>query len=186
MASNDPRLAQAKQVHDYLYPMAKRDEFRPPVTQIDDGLFMGTKPQPNFPKVDAVLNVSDTEYVEPEVSPPSDNSKTDAHFWMPIYDRAPFPGIEWLDLATSIIEHCAQIGWSVLVHCDAGISRSALVMIAYIMKRDNLTSDEALNYVLKKRSIAPNIYFLVGLMDWEQFLQDKGTTNEPQQGTGTM
>lgn len=170
MATNDPRLAQAKALHDYLHPLAKADAFRPPVSEIEPGLFLGGRPQPNFPQVNAVLNVSDTEYQEPEVTPLGDNRQGDAHFWMPIYDRAPFPGVKWLELAVEIVNHCVENRWSILVHCDAGMSRSAMVMIAYIMKRDGLSVDDALDYVLKKRSVSPNEYFLVGLMDWEAFL----------------
>ena len=170
MASNDLRLVQAKALRDYLHPMAKADEFRAPVTEIEPGLYLGGKPQFNFPKTDAVLNVSDKEYQEPEVSVFTDNMKGDAHFWMPLFDRAPFPGVKWLELAVEIVGHSHENGWSILVHCDAGMSRSAMVVIAYLMKRDNLTVDDALDTVLKKRSVAPNEYFLVGLMDWQDFL----------------
>jgi protein-tyrosine phosphatase len=170
MASNDPRLAQAQALHSYLHPIAKADSFRPPVSEIEPGLYLGSKPLPSFPKTDAVLNVSDKEYFEPEVTPAPDNTKSSAHFWMPLYDRAPFPGVKWLELAVEVIGHSHENGWSILVHCDAGISRSAMVVTAYLMKRDNLTVDEALDKVLQKRSVAPNEYFLVGLMDWQDFL----------------
>jgi protein-tyrosine phosphatase len=178
MSSNDPRLAWAKQLHSYLHPLATKNAFRTPVTQIEPGLFLGGKPQPNFPKVDAVLNVSDTEYQEPEVTSFTDNAHGDFHCWMPIYDRAPFPGIQWLDLATSIVDNCRQADFTTFVHCDAGMSRSAMVMIAYIMKRDKLSVDDAIDYVLKKRAISPNEYFLVGLMDWEDFLKSQPTQEQ--------
>jgi protein-tyrosine phosphatase len=170
MAVNDSRIAWAKQLRDYLHPIAKRDAFRPPVSLIEDGLFLSSKPQLDFPKVDAVLNVSDKEYAEPEVTPPSDNTRSSGYFWLPLFDRAPFPGVKWLELAVEIVGHCRENNWTILVHCDAGMSRSAMVVVAYLMKRDSLTVDQALDKVLKKRSIAPNEYFLVGLMDWEDFL----------------
>lgn len=176
--ADDPRLAQAKAVHAYLYPQAKADIFRPPVTEIEPGLYLGGRPTPQFPKVDGVLNVSDKHWNEPEVGVLTDNTTADAMFWMPIHDREPFPGITWLDIATDIIQKCIDAGWSVLVHCDAGMSRSAMVMVAYFMKRDGLSADDALDKVLEKRSIAPNPYFLVGLEDWENYLKTGQDTSK--------
>lgn len=170
MATNDPRVERAKPLRDYLHNLATRG-FYVPVSEIEPGLFIGGRPTPQFPKVDAVLSLSDKMGPEPEVSGVVDNEHPYAIFNMPIFDKGPFPSMQWLDIAVGVVEKCVENGWSILVHCDAGMSRSATVVVAYIMKRDGLSADDALNYVLRKRAIAPNQYFLVGLMDWEQYLQ---------------
>lgn len=49
---------------------------------------------------------------------------------------------------------------AVLVHCFAGVSRSATMTIAYLMKEHKLTFYESMSFVRKKRSIIfPNIGF---------------------------
>lgn len=56
----------------------------------------------------------------------------------------------------------------VLVHCKMGISRSASVVIAYAMKAFNMSLDEALNLVKKKRTcIKPNQAFCNQLKTYE-------------------
>lgn len=52
-------------------------------------------------------------------------------------------------------------GSKVLVHCKMGISRSASVVIAYVMKANNWNLKKALRFVKDKRqSIRPNENFL--------------------------
>ena len=52
-------------------------------------------------------------------------------------------------------------GSRVLVHCKMGISRSASVVIAYAMKAYNMSLEEAIQLVKKKRScIQPNQAFV--------------------------
>ena len=49
---------------------------------------------------------------------------------------------------------------NVLVHCFAGVSRSASIIIAYLMKEKNNTYKEAFSFVKAKRSIIdPNFGF---------------------------
>lgn len=49
----------------------------------------------------------------------------------------------------------------VLVHCGAGISRSATVVVAYVMRYKQMSFTEALQYVKdRKPDIAPNRGFL--------------------------
>ncbi|CAB4419244.1 unnamed protein product [Rhizophagus irregularis] len=49
---------------------------------------------------------------------------------------------------------------NILVHCQAGISRSPTVMIAYIMKTRKMSYDDAFNHVQSKRPvICPNLGF---------------------------
>jgi dual specificity MAP kinase phosphatase len=59
----------------------------------------------------------------------------------------------------------------VLVHCQAGISRSPTIVIAYLMKIKNLTHDSAYHLVKSKRGIIePNIFFVSQLFDFEKTL----------------
>ena len=58
----------------------------------------------------------------------------------------------------------------VLVHCHAGVSRSATIVISYLMKRFiNFSLQDALQYVKSKRSIIrPNSGFLKQLQEYEK------------------
>jgi len=61
----------------------------------------------------------------------------------------------------------------VLVHCQAGISRSATICIAYLMFDKNITADEAFDFLKAKRSVvSPNLSFMRQLMEFEVQLQD--------------
>ncbi|GMH97043.1 hypothetical protein TrST_g5968 [Triparma strigata] len=70
---------------------------------------------------------------------------------------------------TTWISGCIQAGGSVLVHCEHGVSRSATVIIAYIMKERSMTAIDALQHVRNLRPcVCPNENFLEALCDWER------------------
>lgn len=48
----------------------------------------------------------------------------------------------------------------VLVHCVVGISRSATIVIAYLMICKHMNAAEALRYVFRQRRVFPNPGFL--------------------------
>ncbi|KAG7466844.1 hypothetical protein MATL_G00146590 [Megalops atlanticus] len=55
----------------------------------------------------------------------------------------------------------------VLVHCNAGVSRSASIVVGYLMSREGLAFDEAFDSVKKERpAVCPNPGFLVQLKNF--------------------
>lgn len=60
----------------------------------------------------------------------------------------------------------------VLCHCAAGISRSATVVIAWMMKTYGMSKDKALQFVKSRRPIInPNSGFMKTLDVWEKYLK---------------
>eukprot|EP01084_Bolivina_argentea_P308854 534154_1 len=69
----------------------------------------------------------------------------------------------------------------VCVHCQAGISRSATIVIAFLMTKNDMTLDTAMQFVKSKRSkIQPNGGFMERLQKYDKILQEKrvALTNE--------
>ena len=60
--------------------------------------------------------------------------------------------------ALEFIDMALKAGGSVLVHCSQGVSRSATLVIAYLMWRTGLSYDEVFAKVKESRGVAnPNI-----------------------------
>lgn len=58
------------------------------------------------------------------------------------------------------IEEAVNSKQNILIHCIAGISRSATVTAAFLMRCNNWTSDQALEYIRERRKVAnPNPSF---------------------------
>ena len=71
----------------------------------------------------------------------------------------------------SFIEKARREGGKVLVHCDAGMSRSASVVLAYCMRFGKMTLIQATKLVRKRRTmISPNPAFMALLCDLERSL----------------
>jgi atypical dual specificity phosphatase len=70
--------------------------------------------------------------------------------------------------AADLIHSTLKSGGRVVVHCRAGVSRSASIVIAYLIKYYQMSLLEAYNYVKSKRySIRPNEGFFEQLIDFE-------------------
>ena len=67
----------------------------------------------------------------------------------------------------------AAEGGKVLVHCRAGVSRSATVCIAYLMHKQGISLDAAFDQVLVKRPVIdPNLNFIQQLQRFETELKE--------------
>lgn len=53
----------------------------------------------------------------------------------------------------------------ILVHCHVGVSRSATIVLAYLMLKHNMILVEAVKHVKQGRMIIPNRGFLRQLID---------------------
>ncbi|KAF1372073.1 hypothetical protein PFLUV_G00260550 [Perca fluviatilis] len=121
-----------------------------------------------------VLNASNT-CPKPDFIPES-------HFLrVPVNDSFCEKILPWLDRSVEFIEKAKASNARVLVHCLAGISRSATIAIAYIMKRMDMSLDEAYRFVKEKRpTISPNFNFLGQLLDFEKKIKSPlGTDAKP-------
>lgn len=110
--------------------------------------------------VTALLNVSRT-------SP----NLTDGQFVyksIPVDDSGSADISSWFAEAIQFIDDVAASEGKVLVHCHAGISRSATICLAYLMRSKHLRLEEAYEYVKRRRSIiSPNFNFMGQLLKYE-------------------
>lgn len=66
----------------------------------------------------------------------------------------------------------------VLVHCQAGVSRSPTIVIAYLMRQFGISMNDAYNKVLQMRPIiAPNIAYYSQLMDFDAKLKSSTSSS---------
>jgi protein-tyrosine phosphatase len=133
---------------------------------IEEGLYMGGSVTQPPPGTDAVLNLC--EKADPYTCP--------IHLWQPIPDTAPAPNLDWLRRMVEFVQNERQAGRTVYVHCKAGVSRSGMVVIAYVMQKYHWTRDQALAYARSKRpGTRPNPAFMERLLEWERLGQEQAT-----------
>lgn len=74
-----------------------------------------------------------------------------------------------LDESFEFINTSKKENGNILVHCQAGVSRSASIVIAYLMARENITYNNSLEHVRKDRPIiCPNKGFVRQLLEFEK------------------
>eukprot|EP00002_Diphylleia_rotans_P011408 TRINITY_DN2255_c0_g1_i3.p1 TRINITY_DN2255_c0_g1~~TRINITY_DN2255_c0_g1_i3.p1 ORF type:complete len:488 (+),score=65.42 TRINITY_DN2255_c0_g1_i3:100-1563(+) len=82
--------------------------------------------------------------------------------------------LQYFDETYSFIENARVSHRKVLVHCYAGVSRSASVVIAYMMKRFSLGFEEAFQRVRQSRAcVNPNPGFVQQLRMYESIIAQK-------------
>ena len=135
----------------------------PNYSKIEEGLWLGGYVPAPPPGSQAILNLCEVE----------DPYHVESQRWEPIRDAEPAPSIDWLREQVGFIETECAAGRVVYVHCRNGVSRSALVVTAYLMKRDNWSRDQTLDFIRVRRpEVRPNPAFMRLLLDWEKVLRE--------------
>ena len=80
----------------------------------------------------------------------------------------------YFDEVADKIHECRQLNGSCIVHCMAGASRSTTLVLAYLMKYEEMSLKSSYNSVRKRRDCArPNLGFWQQLIQFEQNTRGK-------------
>ena len=75
----------------------------------------------------------------------------------------------YFEECADFIENALEGGGRVVVHCEAGVSRSGTVTVAYLMRKNKWRRDEALAFTRKQRpNFSPNEGFMDQLLEYEK------------------
>ena len=125
-------------------------------SRIEDHLYLGGAVAAPPRGARAVLNLCEKE----------DPYRCEFHFWEPIADSEPAPSLDWLRRIADFLDEKQRAGVTTYVHCRNGVSRSGLVVVAYEMRKNRWTREEALAFVRWKRPITrPNPAFMQLLLE---------------------
>lgn len=102
---------------------------------------------------------------------------------IPIFDNKGEDILSHMETAYNFIEHAKHHG-NILVHCHKGISRSASFVIGYLMRKNEMTFEEALTHVRSVRPmIQPNDSFLEQLRRYESILNEQRESEQLKQNS---
>ncbi|XP_054857457.1 dual specificity protein phosphatase 14 [Eublepharis macularius] len=106
---------------------------------------------------------------------------------VPVADMPSAPISLYFDSVADKIQSVARKHGVTLVHCAAGVSRSATLCIVYLMKYQNVSLYEAYNWVKSRRPVIhPNVGFWRQLIDYERELYGRNTVKMVQTPYGVM
>ncbi|VDP51680.1 unnamed protein product [Schistosoma mattheei] len=150
-------------------PGDPKDIFRAEISRIFPFLYLGNEYDGQSEKIldkhgiDSILNVTIK-------TPFLDESRFNC-CRLPANDSHSQDLRSYFTSAFQFIEEVRCSGKTVLVHCQAGVSRSPALIIAYLMNYSSLSLSDAYQYVKSKRSvIAPNFAFMGQLYELESDL----------------
>jgi len=139
-----------------------------PASQVTPFLFLGNMKDASDIEamsrlgIDHVLNVT-------AVSPAYQRSSKITYKQLHAADNGYQNLKQYFDEAFEFIDKARNCGGSVLIHCQAGVSRSPTIAIAYLIKYFSMSMVEAYKFVKSRRSIiSPNLNFMGQLLEFEQ------------------
>lgn len=151
-----------------------------PVCVLEPNLFLYSEPNyDQLQKFDLVINVAR------ELSPPipdASNFTKDKIQCIKIREgKGNYYFVPWTHtsklctdlpfLTDLIIKSLSKNDEKILIHCQCGVSRSASLIVALIMKLKNLNLNDAYNYLKEKApDISPNMSLIFQLMEWGEII----------------
>ena len=91
-----------------------------------------------------------------------------------IRDIKTFDIIPFFQQANEFINQVRSVGGNILIHCKLGISRSAAIIIAYLIKYYGFDFNSAMKFIKKQRDrINPNVGFIEQLKKYENMVKNK-------------
>jgi len=139
-----------------------------PASQVTPFLFLGNMKDASDIEalsrlgIDHVLNVT-------AVSPAYQTSSKITYKQLHAADNGYQNLKQYFDEAFEFIDAARNCGGSVLIHCQAGVSRSPTIAVAYLIKYFPMTMVDAYKFVKSRRSIiSPNLNFMGQLLEFEQ------------------
>ncbi|KIL58965.1 hypothetical protein M378DRAFT_27261 [Amanita muscaria Koide BX008] len=125
-----------------------------------------------------VLSVCPDYPSTPTESNASESDLETRHLTIAVHDSEYEDLLIHLPRACRFIESAVSGGGKVLVHCVMGISRSATVVAAYLMKSKGMDAVTAIRYIKQKRpQIYPNYGFVTQLIAFAACQYDPSPTN---------
>ena len=147
-----------------------------PATQVTPFLYLGNMTDAADPEtlsklgIDHVLNVT-------AVNPTYTQSDSITYKQLLAADNGSQNIKQYFDEAFTFIDTARDCGGSVLIHCQAGVSRSPTIAIAYLIKNFPMRMLEAYKFIKTRRSIiSPNLNFMGQLLEFEKLI--KGDSSE--------
>ncbi|KAG0479761.1 hypothetical protein HPP92_010619 [Vanilla planifolia] len=177
---SDAEELHRKQIAAYLQSLfvAKYDREDSVPCQIEDGLFLGSVGVARNNDGLKRLNITHVLIVAKSLEPAFPNDFV--YKKIEVLDTADTNIKEHFDECFDFIEESRQKGGGVLVHCFAGRSRSVTVIIAYLMKKYQMSLSQAFAHVKSKRpQMTPNSGFMVQLLNYEKSLKVVQVDAEP-------
>jgi hypothetical protein len=130
------------------------------------GLYLGSEDTARDPRIllqygiEAIINVAK----ECSIDPPFDTFNQIQFEWTHDEDIS-----QTIDRAIDLILYYQEKEMPILIHCHQGLSRSAALVIGYIMKSKGLSCSKAYEFVKKRApQISPNILLISHLYQCEK------------------
>ncbi|CAG7878269.1 unnamed protein product [Brassica rapa] len=143
------------------------------LSQIQQGLFIGSVAEANNKDLLKASNVTHVLTIAVALSPPYPDDFV--YKVIEVVDRSETDLTVYFDECYSFIDQAIESGGGVLVHCFMGISRSVTIVVAYLMRKHGIGFSKAMEIVKSRRPQAlPNFGFVSQLQQFEKSIKVSG------------